>query len=207
MYIELIDLLRCPREHPDSWLVAAFIRMDGRFVVEGKLGCPVCSASYWIRNGIADLREIAGDTGEFSDAPSSSDDEQLAMRAAALLGLTKPNSLVVLAGRAARLSHQVSELADARVMSMNPETGIGETERVSVILAAKRFPFAPNSVDGIMLDEATAAFAPDASRILRQGGRLIAPKGTILPAGFREMASDEKEIVAESIGELISLSR
>ena len=32
----MIDLLRCPREHEETWLVAAFNRMEGRFIVEGK---------------------------------------------------------------------------------------------------------------------------------------------------------------------------
>ncbi|MEO8575536.1 MAG: hypothetical protein ABI556_02495, partial [Gemmatimonadales bacterium] len=89
MYIELIDLLRCPREHADSWLVAAFNKMDGRFVVEGKLGCPVCSATYGIREGIADLSEdpyeVTHGCGRLGDP-----EEEAAVRAAALLGLTKP---------------------------------------------------------------------------------------------------------------------
>jgi uncharacterized protein YbaR (Trm112 family) len=206
MYIELIDLLRCPREHADSWLVAAFNRMDGRFVVEGKLGCPVCSASYRIRNGVADLRSAMTENEIPVEKAASSADET-AMRAAALLGLTKPNALVVLAGTAAAMGQQVSDIAEARVVAVNPATRIEETERVAVILADTRLPFAPSSVDGIMLDEATTAFASDASRVLRQGGRLIAPRETLLPRGFRELAKDDKEIVAESIGELISLSR
>ncbi len=206
MYIELIDLLRCPRPHADSWLVAAFSRMDGRFVVEGKLGCPVCSASYSIVDGVVDLRERPGPREE---APGDSlrADQESAVRAAALLGLTKPNAIVVLVGSSANLSHQVSELAEARVLAVNPTTKIDETERVAVILSNDKLPFAPSAVDGIMVDETTTAFATDASRILRQGGRLIAPTATKLPAGFRELAKDDKDVVAESIGELTSLSR
>ena len=206
MYIELIDLLRCPRQHPDSWLVAAFNKMDGRFVVEGKLGCPVCSASYKIRDGIADLSEAPYEITQVCgglDYP----DEEAAMRAAALLGLTKPNALVVLAGDAASLARHVSDIAEARVIALNSTTRIDESEKVAIVVTDTRLPFAPSSIDGIKLDESTASFAGDASRVLRHGGRLIAPRGTTLPATFRELAKDEKEIVAESIGELITLSR
>lgn len=206
MYIELIDLLRCPRVHPDSWLVAAFSRMDGRFVVEGKLGCPVCSATYRIRDGIADLTEAEYESTHVGTGLGPPDEEG-AMRAAALLGLTKPNALVVLAGDAAFLAQQVSDLAEARVIALEPAARIVESEKVAVVLTDARLPFAPTSVDGIMLDESTTAFASDASRVLRQGGRLIVPQGTPLPAGFRQLAADDMEIVAEFIGELISLSR
>ena len=206
MYIELIDLLRCPREHADSWLVAAFNKMDGRFVVEGKLGCPVCSATYWIRDGIADLSEA-----EYAITHGCSGmmppDEETAVRAAALLGLTNPNSLVVLAGESAYFAQLVAGIAEARVIALNPGVKIDESEKVAVVLTDERLPLAPSSIDGIMLTEFTAAFAPDASRVLRQGGRLVVPKGTPLPAGFRTLAEDDREIVAESIGQLITLSR
>lgn len=206
MYIELIDLLRCPQEHADSWLVAAFNRMDGRFVVEGKLGCPVCSATYTIRDGIADLSEGGYEITQGCGGLEYPE-EAAAVRAAALLGLTKPSTVVILAGDAASLAHRVSDIAEARVIVLNSTGRIEESEKVAVVLSDKRLPFAPRSIDGTMLDEATIEFVPDTLRVLRQGGRLIVPIGTILPAGFRELARDDREVVAESIGELITLSR
>ena len=206
MYIELIDLLRCPMEHADSWLVAAFNQMDGRFVIEGKLGCPVCSASYRIRDGIADLSEAEY---EITHGCSGLEypDEKAAVRAAALLGLTKPNTIVVLAGDASSLAHSVSAIAEARVIALNSTARVDESEKVAVVLSDKRLPFAPGSIDGIMVDETTVEFVRDALRVLRQGGRLIVPLETILPTGFRELARDDREVVAESIGPLISLTR
>ena len=41
MFIELIDTLRCPTPHDESWLVLAADRMAARHVVEGTVGCPV----------------------------------------------------------------------------------------------------------------------------------------------------------------------
>ena len=208
MHIELIDLLRCPRDHADSWLVAAFNRIENRFVIEGKLGCPVCSATYFIRDGVADLRETGEPVSATQAKPNSTGSgQEAAMRAAALLNLTKPNSLVILAGNSAHLSDEVSRLAEARVIALNPTTSVDETERVAVVLKGTRLPFARSSIYVLCLDETAAAFVEDASRVLRQGGRLIAPASTALSHAFRELARDENEIVAESIGELISLSR
>ena len=56
MFIELVDALRCPRPHEESWLVLAASRLEARHVLEGTLGCPVCHAQYPIRDGIVDLR-------------------------------------------------------------------------------------------------------------------------------------------------------
>ena len=43
--------------HEASWLVVSFARRDGRFIVEGTLGCPVCHRQYPIRDGVARLWE------------------------------------------------------------------------------------------------------------------------------------------------------
>ncbi len=207
VFIELIDLLRCPRQHADTWLVAAFTTITDRFVVTGRLGCPICSANYTIMDRVADLRVNASPEVENMESRRGSDSEESVVRAAALLGLTKPNSVVVLAGATATMSQGVSDLGEARVIAVNPGLHISESERVAVILADSRFPLGPSSIDGIILDDTTASFASDAARVLRSGGRLVAPIGTNLPGGFRELARDDKQIVAESIGDLVRLSR
>src|SRR5450756_1712458 len=108
MHIEFIDLLRCPVAHEDSWLVAAVTRMDGRIVLEGKLGCPVCNASYAVRDGAALLqadtirdapRGVAQSGNELEDDVN---DVNAATRVAAFLELTRPGSLALLAGTWAR---------------------------------------------------------------------------------------------------------
>ena len=48
MFIELLDLLRCTNAHEDTWLVASFKTVSNRFVMDGTLGCPTCSAKYSI---------------------------------------------------------------------------------------------------------------------------------------------------------------
>jgi uncharacterized protein YbaR (Trm112 family) len=208
VFIELIDLLRCPNQHADSWMVAAFNKMDGRFVVDGRLGCPICSRNYEIRDGIADLRVELDDLPSSSREPENGADGDAALRAAALLGLSSPRSLVLLVGAAAGLGEWISEMTEARVMAINPFDRISETERIASIRVNDRFPFAPVSVDAIMLDDsASETLARDAGRVLRQGGRLVGPSTLRVDGQFRELARDERNVVAESVGQLISLSR
>src|SRR4051812_37019413 len=93
MFVELIDLLRCPRPHEDTWLVAAANETVGRHIVRGTLGCPSCEAEYPVVDAVADFGEapVAG----AASAEISADDT---MRAAALLGLTTAGATVVLGG-------------------------------------------------------------------------------------------------------------
>jgi hypothetical protein len=37
MFIELVDALRCPVPHEESWLVASADRMEARHIVDGTL--------------------------------------------------------------------------------------------------------------------------------------------------------------------------
>ena len=84
MFIELVDALRCPNAHEESWLVASAARMEFRHIVEGTLGCPVCKAQYPVRRGVVDFRR-AGTSTVPQHAPP---DETEAARLAAFLDLT-----------------------------------------------------------------------------------------------------------------------
>ena len=207
MHIEFIDLLRCPNAHEETWLVAALHRMDGRQVVEAKLGCPVCGAEFFIRDGVARF------DGEGSTTPKdySSSHDDAAMRIAAFLDLTGPGKLVLLAGELAALSEQLSELADARVISLNrparPQTRTLDTVAELRVLA--RIPLAAKSLDGIALDEShsTAELLAEAAKLLRPRGRLVASATAGLSPEFRELGRDEHHVVAEYVGELVTLRR
>ena len=208
MYIELIDLLRCPRDHEESWLVAAFAKMEGRFVIAGRLGCHVCSASYSIRHGVADLRSVREPDDDRRSMEADAPAEAVAMRTAAMLNLARPGLLIVLEGSEARASRMISELTEARVIALNPHGQPAETERVAPVLADDRFPLASASVDGIALStNAAEQLVADAPRVLKPGGRLVAPAGTRLAPSFRELARYESQLVAEIAGPLTTLTR
>jgi hypothetical protein len=207
MHIEFIDLLRCPNPHEETWLVAALHQMDGRLVIEAKLGCPVCAAEFFIRDGVA----IFAEEERADSTIQNSVDDDAAMRIAAFLDLTGPGKIVLLAGNEAAASESLTELADARVISLNRSFQAQRVreDRVAEIRAHLPIPLAPKSLDGIALDEShtTPQILAEAARLLRARGRLLAGGRATLSPEFRELARDDDHVVAEYVGELVSLRR
>src|SRR5688500_4334998 len=126
MFVELVDLLRCPRAHEDTWLVAAAEATAGRHVVRGTLGCPVCHAEYPIRDAVAWFDGAETPPAETPPAdvprPPLDDGERAAeaMRRAALLDLSAPGGTVVLGGAWQLCADAVRALADVRVLLLDP---------------------------------------------------------------------------------------
>lgn len=202
MFIELIDLLRCPVDHEESWLVAAFTGMDGRFVRQGKLGCPVCSRSYPIENGVAYFSTADPETD--ASMHVSADDT---IRFAALLGLTRPGATIVMEGPEARVAFELAEMTDSRVIVLNAPEDFGEAERVGVVATGERIPLATASVAGVVGTSDRGARLQEAARVLRPGGRVVTRADLAVAPIFRELARDERNVVGETVGPLIGLSR
>ncbi len=183
--------------------------MDGRFVIEGKLGCPMCSASYPIAGGVADLRESReAKLVNVNDTPGE-DADATALRVAAMLGLTRAGGVAVLSAMPSSVAGLVAELASVRVVGTNATTpSSDERENVAMVLSDERLPFASGSIDAVMLGSvARSGEVGEAVRVLRTGGRLVVPAGTALGGNLRELARDDRYIVAESTGPLLNLSR
>ncbi len=203
MHLEFIDLLRCPAAHEESSLVAAFYRMDGRVVIEGKLGCPVCGAEYFIRDGVAFFDEDDTTVPDSSLPEPVSDGTMLA----AFLDLARPGMMALLAGDLARASVAIAELTGARIIALDSPSPLRGSDSVAEIRASFPIPLAEHSLDGIVLDRehCTAPMLAEAARVLRPRGRLAATAETTLPPHFRELARDAKFVVAEYVGELVAL--
>src|SRR6476661_835620 len=109
MFIELMDALRCPVPHEDSWLVASATRMEARHIVEGVLGCPVCHAEFPVHRGVVDFRR-----GGTSPAPhgESMRDATQAMRLAAFLALSDATGFAVLLDAWGAQAPALRELVD-----------------------------------------------------------------------------------------------
>jgi len=198
MHIELIDLLRCPEPHEETWLVAAFNKIDGRNIIEAKLGCPVCRREYLIHEGIA---IFGGDVT--ADAR-----EEDATTTAAFLDLTSPGKTILLAGAFGFLADGIVEMTQSRAISLNAPRA-GNSESVAAILTASRIPLASSSLNGVALDRAhsTEFLVAESARILRPGGRLLMSGDALLTSDFRQLARDEKHVVAERIADLTTLQR
>ena len=209
MFIELIDLLRCTQPHDETWLVAAFKTVSNRFVEEGKLGCPTCSAEYWIREGVGDFS--GGEQKADSEAARNAtghNREELATRVGAYLDATEPGATVILGGLWAYAAQELSEMSEVRVLALNAPSEVKESERVGLLRVAAEIPVATASVLGVALDAwFPADFAESAARVVRPGGRVVGPARTTVPSGFTVLAHDDKYWVAEKPPEVIPIRR
>ncbi len=200
MFIELVDSLRCPHDHEESWLVLSTERMDGRNVLDGVLGCPVCRGRYRIAGGVVDLRtgDHAPRTGPaVAHEPPPSDPEQ-AMRLAAFLNLSDGGGYAVLVGAWTRYAAGVLALADTHLLLVNPEPGVVIGPGRSGLLVDTGLPVAPASARALALDAgAGPEFLAAALRGVQAKGRVLAPAALPLPDGVTELARDTSVWVAE----------
>ncbi len=209
MFIELLDLLRCPRQHDDTWLVASFQKVSNRNVEEGTLGCPICSAQYPIENGIADFSAGAGSPlCDEQRSGASHRREELATRAGAFLDATEPGATVVLGGVWAYAAEQLAELAGVRVFALNPPPGVTETAAVGLIRVAADIPVARDSCLGVAVDAwFNAGIIASAMRVTRPGGRVVGPAVIPPPAELAVLAQDADYWVARKAPSVIPLRR
>ena len=209
MFIELLDLLRCPKPHDETWLVASFNHVDNRFVESGLLGCPICSAQYPIENGIADFSSGArSPSSEQRRSAASHDREELATRAGAFLDATEPGATVVLGGAWAHAAEALSVLAQVRVIALNPEPGVKESASVGLIRVAGEIPLAADSCLGVAVDVwFDPAIVGAALRVARPGGRVVGAAAMPPPPELAILAQDAEYWVARKTPSLTPLRK
>lgn len=185
MFIELTEILRCPRGHPESYLVAAPIVMDGRRIVRGVIGCPVCRAEFPVVDGVGFFARQAQAARPGAASPGY---EVAAL--AAFLNLTGPGGYAVLVGAAARFGAEiVAAVPGVHFVAVNPPPGVSEGPALSVLVAAG-LPFKSSTVRAVALgaDYADRAWLSEAGRILLPGLRLAAEDERASADGISELA-------------------
>lgn len=201
MFVELVDLLRCPRPHEDSWLVAAAVRQHERHIVTGTLGCPVCHAEYPVVDAVADFGRAPAAPGAALAIPHRDEGERAAeaMRLAALLDLTSPGGTVLLGPTWADCADALLALVDVRLLVLDPLAAPPLREALSAVHGGGALPVAAGALRAAALDANVADDARVAAvvRAVRSRGRVVAPAGVPLPDGVRELARDERQWVAE----------
>jgi uncharacterized protein YbaR (Trm112 family) len=197
MFVEIVDALRCPRPHAESWLVLAARRTEDRHVLEGSLGCPVCRAEYPIHDGIADFSDsIAHDHPSTATARPLSPADHLA----AMLNLGDALGFVVLIGAWGTRADGLRELLDAPpLLLVDPPDGIAMGHGFSGIRAGTTLPLASGAARAVATDRTDPARVADAARVTRVGGRLVALAESRAPEGVRELARDETVWVGERL--------
>jgi uncharacterized protein YbaR (Trm112 family) len=193
MFIELVDALRCPVPHEESWLVAAAVRMEARHIVEGTLGCPVCAAEYPIHDGVVDFRRAGG-----ALVPAIVvDDPEQAMRMAALLNLADAQGFAVLLGAWGAHAHQLASIVETPLVLVDPPAGIVGAPGVSVLRCDGELPLAVGAARAMAIDDGSAARVSSAVRATRAKGRVVAPVSVTVPEDVTELARDETMWVGE----------
>jgi len=172
MFIELVDLLRCPEPHRDSWLVARMDRVVDRRIIHGALGCPVCGREYQIENGIVYFAAAS--------APAAGEPQaDVAMRIAAALGLTAANNVAVLQGGWGAHARLVHALGPAQLLLLDPPADAASDDGIS-ILRADAVPLRAAAVDGAAVEaSASDAVRRALIRVVKTGGRVISQSALV----------------------------
>jgi uncharacterized protein YbaR (Trm112 family) len=190
MFTPLVDILRCPNAHDETWLVASIDRAEERDIVEGTLGCPICMAEYPIRAGIVHFADVAPP----APLPVREDD---AVRLAAALDLTEARMTALLHGEWGALAPIARGLSPAQLLLVNPPAEIASGDGISIV-RAHAAPVARASVDAVAVDvSATDEMLASLVACLKGGGRMLGPIGVRVPEGLAELARDEEIWVAQ----------
>ena len=200
MHIELTEILKCPRDHAESYLVAAPIAMDGRRIVRGVIGCPECQAEFPIVDGIAYFGERPRAVRPPAPAGASGA-EYDAAALAAFLNLSGPGGYVVLVGAAARVGAGLAAaVPGVHVVAVNPPPGVSGGAALSVLVAAA-LPVKSAAVRAVALgaDHAGPAWLREGVRVLLPGLRLAVEDERAAPDGISELARGGGLFVGEKV--------
>jgi uncharacterized protein YbaR (Trm112 family) len=191
LFVDLIDLLRCPVSHEDGWLVAAATRTVDRQILEGTLGCPVCGAEYPVREGAAWFG--LGNRGDLPGAPAvDAGNPDEVIRLAALLGVDPRGGRYLFDGPWSAMVPALTVVGPLQALVLE-----GAMPGASMLRdCGDAVPVAAGGLRGAVLARSSAALASAAARALQANGRLVAPEATPVPGGVTVLARDERQWVA-----------
>jgi hypothetical protein len=169
-------------------------------LVAGVLGCPVCHRERTVRSGV-----LYWSSGYRPVAPSPAADASAdrVTRIGALLAYAEGGLPFVLRGVESLVAAGLTGLAEAPLVLLDPPDDRAAAY-ATIIRDAPVLPLAPNSVRGVVASAgASDAFYLSCMKALVPRGRLVGPAAVPVPQGFRELARDEEQWVAER-GEAIA---
>jgi len=174
--------------------------MDGRRVVRGVIGCPVCKAEHSIIEGIVGFGE-----DPLLGAGSRADDltvEEMPRADAvqALLDLSGPGGYVALVGSGSRLAEELGEHAPGvHFIGVNPPPELRETPSLSLLRSPNVIPLKDSAVRGVLLgrEYVRGCWMDEASRVLAAAGRLVAVVDELSASGVRQLVVGQGMWVGE----------
>jgi uncharacterized protein YbaR (Trm112 family) len=204
MHIELIELLRCPEEHREEFLVLSTSEMNGRLVWFGVVGCPVCHRDFEILEGIVDFTEVvtgkpqARSVRRTPSPPSPVVVDPLSLQA--VLDLGGPGGFVVLLGSAARHAVGLAALmGGVHFVGINAPPDVEDLPILSLIQCDRLVPLRQSMARGVVVgaELAIAPWIPEARRVLLPGRRLVVERESVTPEGVKQLAVGEGLWVGE----------
>jgi uncharacterized protein YbaR (Trm112 family) len=195
MFIELTDHLRCPADHDESFLVLLPDRVEGRSVIEGQLGCPVCGRTFELSSGVLD-------TGDAPDASAYPASELDAEALTALVGLSGPGGYLTLVGPVADSWKDIAALnPGVALVAVNPGPGVTDAPGISVLLSG-RIPLKSRSMRGVVLGRPYG----DDLHWVGEGARVVLPGLRIVGEGA-EPPADMIDLMASTGGVWVGTGR
>jgi uncharacterized protein YbaR (Trm112 family) len=193
MHIELTEMLRCPEQHREEYLVLSTGEVRQRMVRSGILGCPVCHREYPVIKGIVDFTANAQRETEtpphVSRFPSPD-----AATLQALLELSGSGGYVVLVGGAARHAEPLGALMPGvHFVGVNAPAGQHELAVLSLLTADHSIPLRSAIARGVVVgdDLATSPWLVEAHRVLLRGRRFVVEtEEPDLPIGLSKLAAE-----------------
>ena len=202
VFLELGEALDCPECREAAGLVAFVDRAEGRRVIEGRLGCPLCELAAPVRRGTIRFDLVAGgvagasgSSGTESQRPATpperagrrgeSGDADDALRIGALLGVTGSSGMTFLLGPGlARHAPAVARMCDrGEVIAWQDAAAsraaaldlAGLTAGVNPLRGAQpeSWPVRSGALHGVALDGAQALSGSEIARCIRVGGRVV----------------------------------
>lgn len=198
MLLELTEILRCPRDHEESFVVCVAHRSEGRHVVAGVVGCPVCLAEFPIRDGVL---AFAAHPGAPVPPPEREGAEVLTADAlATFLDLRGPGGYVVLAGGAGRLAPALTALLpDVHHVVVNAPRDAARSPDCSYVSCPDRIPVKAAQVRAVVLGAGCTGgpWPAEAARVLLRGLRVVIEDERASPDGISELARGAGVFVGE----------
>ncbi len=173
MFLELTDLLTCPRCGPAHGLVLLVKESDEGRVRSGWLGCPNCRRDFPVKERVADLR-LSHESPASQPRPLPVD--ELALKIVALSGLAQERGILVVGERLGHAARRVAELApELEVVVVGSQLeSVTEGHGVSRILSDGQFPFVEFRIRAV-------AIAPGGDpELVIAAARRVAPGGRLL---------------------------
>jgi uncharacterized protein YbaR (Trm112 family) len=205
MHIELTEMLRCPEEHRDEFLVLSTSEMNGRMVWRGIVGCPVCEREYVIFDGIVDFTQVLAGTDpkpvrRTPAPPALTDIDPQSLQA--LLDLSGPGGYVILLGSASRHAVGLAALMGGiHFVGINAPVDYEELPILSLLQTESRLPLRAAMARGVLVGPElleSPQWLTEAARVLLRGRRLVLEtESPNAPSGVTRLAAGKGLWVGE----------